>query len=63
MMFALVTTTQLIIVIFGVLTTHLIWNNPADCPKEYLKLEQVEQRKVCELKKYGYNSWRWVLKE
>tara|TARA_B100000508_G_scaffold37049_1_gene28915 strand:- start:132 stop:323 length:192 start_codon:yes stop_codon:yes gene_type:complete len=63
MMFALVTTTQLIIVIFGVLTTHLIWNNPADCPKEYLKLEQGEQRKVCELKKYGYNSWRWVLKE
>ena len=63
MMFALVTTTQLIIVIFGVLTTHLIWNNPPDCPEKYLKLKQEEQRKVCELKKYGYNSWRWVLKE
>ena len=62
-MFALVTTTQLIIVIFGVLTTHLIWNNPADCPEKYLKLEQGEQRKVCELKKYGYNSWSLVLKE
>ena len=66
-MFALVTTSQLMAVIVGVLTAHLIWNNPPDCPKKYLKLEQTEDhlelRRLCELKKYSYNKWRWVLKE
>ena len=63
MIFVLVTTTQLMLVIAGVFTAHLIWNNPPDCPKEVLKLGYVEQREVCELKKQGYNNWRWVLKE
>ncbi len=68
-MFVLVTTGQLMLVIAGVLTAHLIWNNPGPCPKEYIKLEHGEIRKVdnlrtyCELKKYGYNRWHWVLKE
>ena len=63
MVFALVTTTQLIVVMAGVLTAHLIWNNPPDCPEEVFKLGYVEQRKVCELKFHGYGEWRWVLKE
>ena len=63
MVFALVTTTQLLLVIAGVFTAHLIWNNPPDCPKEVFKLGYVEQRKMCELKLQGYNTWRWVLKE
>ena len=63
MIFALVTTTQLMVVIAGVLTAHLIWNNPPDCPEEAMKLEYVEQREVCELKFHGYGQWRWVLKE
>ena len=63
MIFALVTTTQLIVVMAGVLTAHLIWNNPPDCPEEVFKLGYVEQRKMCELKLQGYNTWRWVLKE
>ena len=63
MIFALVTTTQLIVVIAGVLTAHLIWNNPPDCPEEAMKLGYVEQREVCEYKFHGYGQWRWVLKE
>ena len=63
MIFALVTTTQLIVVIAGVFTAHLIWNNPPDCPKEVKKLGYVEQREVCESKYHGYGQWRWVLKE
>ena len=63
MIFVLVTTSQLIVVIAGVLTAHLIWNNPPDCPEEAKKLGYVEQREVCEMKKQGYNYWRWVLKE
>ena len=63
MIFALVTTSQLIVVMVGVLTAHLIWNNPPDCPEEVFKLGYVEQRKMCELKLQGYNTWRWVLKE
>ena len=57
MVFALVTTTQLIVVMAGVLTAHLIWNNPPDCPEEVFKLGYVEQRKMCELKLQGYNTW------
>ena len=63
MIFALVTTTQLLLVIAGVFTAHLIWNNPPDCPEEVFKLGYVEQREVCELKLYDYGQWRWVLKE
>ena len=63
MILALVTTSQLMVVMVGVLTAHLIWNNPADCPEEAFKLGYVEQREVCEMKKQGYNYWRWVLKE
>ena len=63
MIFALVTTSQLIVVMVGVLTAHLIWNNPPDCPEKYMKLEYVEQREVCEYKFHGYGQWRWVLKE
>ncbi len=67
MIFALVTTSQLLVVIVGIFTAHLIWNNPPDCPEKYMKLEQTEDheefRKMCELKKYSYNKWRWVLKE
>ena len=63
MIFALVTTTQLMVVIAGVLTAHLIWNNPPDCPEKYMKLGYVEQREVCESKYHGYGQWRWVLKE
>ena len=63
MIFALVTTSQLLVVIAGVLTAHLIWNNPPDCPEEAKKLGYVEQREVCELKFHGYGQWRWVLKE
>ena len=63
MVFALVTTTQLIVVMEGVLTAHLIWNNPPDCPEEVKKLGYVEQREVCEYKFHGYGQWRWVLKE
>ena len=63
MIFALVTTTQLIVVMAGVLTAHLIWNNPPDCPEKYMKLGYVEQREVCESKYHGYGQWRWVLKE
>ena len=63
MIFALITTSQLMVVIAGVLTAHLIWNNPPDCPEEVFKLGYVEQRKMCELKLQGYNTWRWVLKE
>ena len=62
-MFVLVTTSQLLVVIAGVLTAHLIWNNPPDCPEEAMKLGYTEQREVCELKLQGYNTWRWVLKE
>ena len=63
MIFALVTTSQLIVVMAGVLTAHLIWNNPPDCPEKYMKLGYVEQREVCESKYHGYGQWRWVLKE
>ena len=63
MIFALVTTSQLMIVIAGVLTAHLIWNNPPDCPKEYMKLEQQKMVKVCEYKHMPYGKIRWVLKE
>ena len=62
-MFVLVTTSQLLVVIAGVLTAHLIWNNPPDCPEEAKKLGYVEQREVCEFKFHGYGQWRWVLKE
>ena len=63
MLFALVTTSQLMVVMVGVLTAHLIWNNPPDCPEKYKKLGYVEQREVCESKYHGYGQWRWVLKE
>jgi len=63
MIFALVTTSQLLVVIAGVLTAHLIWNNPPDCPEEVMKLGYQEQREVCEYKFHGYGLRRWVLKE
>ena len=63
MIFALVTTSQLMVVIAGILTAHLIWNNPPDCPEKYMKLEKREMVKVCEYKHMPYGKIRWVLKE
>ena len=63
MIFALVTTTQLMAVIVGIVTMNAIWFNPDPCPDEYLKLGQQELREVCELQYYGYSQWRWVVKE
>ena len=63
MIFALVSTGELMLVIVGVLAAHLIWNNPPDCPKEYMKLEKREMVKVCEYKHLPYGKIRWVLKE
>ena len=62
-MFVLVTTSQLLVVIAGVLTAHLIWNNPPDCPEEVMKLGYLEQREVFEYKFHGYGQLRLVLKE
>ena len=62
-MLALVTTTQLIGVIAGVLTAHLIWNNPPPCPEEFMKLEKREMVKLCEYKHMPYGRIVWVLKK
>ena len=63
MILALVTTSQLMVVMAGVLTAHLIWNNPPDCPEEYMKLEKREMVKLCKYKYMMYGEIRWVLKE
>ena len=61
MIFALVTTSQLIVVMVGVLTAHLIWNNPPDCPEKYMKYTQLV--KVCKLQGLPSGGSQWVLRE
>ena len=64
MIFALVTTTQLIVVNLLIVTANVIWFNPDSCPKKWVDTYgQQELREVCELQYYGYSQWRWVVKE
>ena len=61
MIFVLVTTTQLILVIAGVLTAHLIWNNPPDCPEKYKKLgEDLIKEEMIIQSPFGYSTTRAV---
>ena len=64
MVFALITTSQLIVVNLLIVTVNAIWFNPDLCPKKWINTYgQQELREVCELQYYGYNKGRWVVKE